>query len=63
MNRALAFTSALSLFSGLVSLLVDRMVYKIQKKKKEEKYAKIFGWIQLSLAGTGFLVVLLLQLL
>ncbi|CAM4461575.1 CLC_0170 family protein [Paenibacillus phoenicis] len=54
MNHVFAFTASISLFSGLVLLLVDQTIYKVQQKQKEQKYAKIFGWINLSLAGTGF---------
>ncbi|WP_178022071.1 CLC_0170 family protein [uncultured Paenibacillus sp.] len=62
MYRALAFTSALLLFSGLILLLVDNKIYTVQQMVKEQKYAKISGWIQLILSGIGFLTSLLLQL-
>jgi hypothetical protein len=63
MTSVFSYTASLSLFSGLVLLLVDQTVYKVQQKQKEQKYAKIFGWVNLSLAATGYLVFLLLQLL
>lgn len=62
MYRVLAFTSALFLFSGLVLLLVDNKIYTVQQMLKEQKYARIIGWIQLTLAGTGILASLLLLL-
>ncbi|MNP46664.1 hypothetical protein D3C76_1406770 [compost metagenome] len=61
MFRVLAYTSALFLFSGLVLLLVDHRVYKVRQMPKEQKYARIFGWAQLSLASVSFLISLLMQ--
>ncbi|WP_068786760.1 CLC_0170 family protein [Paenibacillus phocaensis] len=62
MIRALAYTSALFLVSGLILLLVDSLIYKIQHMDKERTLARILGWTQLSLAGASFLAYLLLEL-
>ncbi|MGG6312280.1 CLC_0170 family protein [Paenibacillus macerans] len=42
------------MFSGLILLLVDNRVYQVQQMLKEQKYARISGWIQLSLAAAVF---------
>ncbi|MGG3454791.1 hypothetical protein GNP92_16085 [Paenibacillus timonensis] len=61
MYRVLAYTSALFLFSGLVLLLVDHRVYKVRQMQKEQKVARFFGWVQLSLASVSLLISLIMQ--
>lgn len=60
MLRLLACTAAVTIFSALMLLTVDRTIYKSSGWVREKKYASALGW---SCAGVSLLIIVWLIIL
>ncbi|MNC29558.1 hypothetical protein D3C76_40230 [compost metagenome] len=53
MVRLYAYTAAITMFSALMLLTVDRNIYKSSEWVREKKYASALGW---GCAGVSLLI-------
>lgn len=44
----------LLLVSGIILLLIDQQIYRINNMTREKGFARIFGWVQLGLSFALF---------
>lgn len=54
MLRILFFAFLLFLLSGAMLLLLDRKIYQVSRREREQKLSSILGWLNLS---TGFVLL------
>lgn len=54
-NHQLIYIALLLLISGGLMLTVDMKIYAVNHMTREKKYARIFGWVHISL----FILVIL----
>ncbi|MNE91011.1 hypothetical protein D3C80_1885720 [compost metagenome] len=57
--RQLVFVAVALLFSGTLLISVDTKIYAVSQMRREKKYARIFGWVCLSLFLADVIVLVL----